>query len=85
MSGSINQIQNIFFTIMEIFHLNCMTLNCNTSLPFKVHIIKHLCLIFPFGYCIGLLQQPVGQCTFTMINMSYYTEISDIVHRTSFL
>jgi hypothetical protein len=52
----------------------------NPPLPFKIHIVKDLILIFPFRYCIGLFKQAVSQGTFTMVDVSYDTEIPNLVH-----
>jgi hypothetical protein len=61
-----------------------MAFNCDASLPFKIHIVEYLILIFPFRYSIGLFKQTVGQGTFTVVNMSYDTEITDPVHQKEF-
>jgi hypothetical protein len=61
-----------------------MAFNRNTSFPFEIHIVEDLILIFPFGYGVGYFQQTIGQGTFTVVNMSYDTEITDLVHQKEF-
>jgi hypothetical protein len=61
-----------------------MAFDCNTSFPFKIHIVEDLVLIFPFGNSIGYFKQTVSQGTFTVVNMSYDTEITDPVHQKGF-
>jgi hypothetical protein len=56
-----------------------MTLDRNAPLPFKLHVIKNLVLIFSFRYCIGYFKQTVRQGAFTMVDMSYNAEVADIM------
>ena len=46
MSRSINKVQDIFFSVMSIFHLYGMTLDGYTSFAFEVHVVQHL----PFSH-----------------------------------
>ena len=78
MARSVNQIQDIFLAILLILHLDSVTFNCNTSLALQIHIVKHLTFSHLNGFCA--LQQSIGKCRLTVINMCYYTEISDILH-----
>ena len=58
MSRSVNQIQNIFFTLVCVLHLDGMTLNGNPSLFLQIHIIEHLSS--GHLYRIGKFKQTVG-------------------------
>ena len=55
---SINQIQNILFTLVRILHLNGMALNGDTSLFFQIHIIQHLSSGHLYG--VGIFKQTVS-------------------------
>ncbi len=57
-----------------------MAFNGDTLFSLQVHIIQYLRLHFPFtdGFC--KLQQPVGKCTFSVVNMGNYAKISDVLH-----
>src|SRR5665647_657238 len=80
MAGCINQIEYIFRSFKFIIDLNGMAFYGNSFLAFQVHIIQYLRLHIPVIYRMCKFQQPVGQSTFAMINMSYYTKISYILH-----
>lgn len=80
MARSINQIQGIKLTFKLIFHLNRMAFDGNASFAFQVHTIKNLIFLITFIEGMGLLQQLVGQGTFTMVNMGDDTKIPDILH-----
>ena len=79
MSWGVYEIQNIFLTLIGIFHLYSMTLDGDTTFTLQVHIIEHL----TFRYLDGLrkLQQSIGQGTFTVVDVSDDTEISYMIHR----
>ena len=57
-----------------------MTFDGYAALTLQIHIIEHLSLQVLAFNGIGILQQTVGQSAFPMIDMCYYTEISDILH-----
>ena len=85
MSRSIYQVQDIFSrrhpfctALIIILHLYGMALDCNATFLLQIHIIQHLSFSNLDG--IGLLQETVSNGRFTVVNMSYYTEISDVVH-----
>jgi len=52
----------------------------NASFPFQVHIVENLVLELSPGKSICYLKQTVSQSAFAMVDMSYYTEIPDVVH-----
>jgi hypothetical protein len=57
-----------------------MTLDSNATLPLKIHAVKGLLLKVFTRNSPGYLQEPVGQCTLAVVNMSDYTEISCVFH-----
>ena len=83
MPGSIDKVEKVLLSFMDIFHLDGMALYCYSSFPLEIHIIEDLVLIFPFRYGLGFLKQPVSQGAFTVVNMCYDAEISDVVHQQS--
>ena len=79
MSRSINKIQDIGLSILcLIFHLDSMALDCDATLSFQIHIIKHLSFSNLDG--LGLLQKSVCQGTFTMVYMCNNAEISYFIY-----
>jgi hypothetical protein len=63
---------------MDMLHLDGVALDCDSPLPFQVHVIQNLGLQFPIGKGMGSLQQTVGQCALTMVDMGNDTEITDM-------
>ncbi len=80
MSGCVNKIQYIFLTFVFIVHLNSVTLYRNASFTLKIHAVKHLRLQILTFNCFCKLQQTVCKSAFSMINMSYDTKVSYILH-----
>ena len=80
MSRCVNKVQYIFFTIMCMLHLYGMALDCNTSLSFKIHVVKNLILELPVCKSICYFKKTVGKSTFSVVDMGYYAEIPDVVH-----
>ena len=78
MSWSVNEVENVFLSIALIFHLDGMALDGDTAFALQIHVIKHL----PFCDLNGMsfFQQTICQSTFTMVNMSDDTEITDVFH-----
>ena len=78
MSRSINQIENVFFPIFGlVYGTNCLGFNRNPPLPLQIHIIQHLGLHFTARQKTGLLNNPICQGGFPMVNMSNNTKISN--------
>ena len=78
MSRGINQIEDIFFTIVHIFHLDGVALDGDATLTLQVHVIKHLSLSDLYG--LGEFQHSVSQRRLSVIDMRNDTEISDMIH-----
>jgi hypothetical protein len=57
-----------------------MALDGDPFFTFQVHIIQHLVHHIAVANGLGMFQQPVGQCTFTMVNMRDDAKIPDILH-----
>ena len=78
MSRSVDQVEDIFFAIVHILHLDGVALDCNTTLTLQVHVVKHLSLSHLNG--LGKLQHSVSQRRLTVVYMCNDTEISDMIH-----
>jgi hypothetical protein len=55
--------------------------NGNTTLTLKVHVIQHGIHHVTLADSFGGFYQSVGQGTFTVVDMGYNAEVSDIFHR----
>ena len=77
-SRGINEVQNIFFTLVHILHLDGVALNRNAALALQIHVVQHLSLRHLDG--LGELQQTVGQRRLPMVDMCNDAEISYMIH-----
>ena len=76
MSRCVDQIENIFFPILCLIDgTNRLRFDCDASLPLQLHIIKNLGLHLPACQKSGLLNDPVRQSRFPVINMCNDAEI----------
>ncbi len=80
MSRCVDKIECIVLTIESVIHLYGMALDSDTTLTLQVHVVKHLVLHFLGTNGFGKFQQAVGKSTLAMIDVSYYTEVSNILH-----
>ena len=78
MSRGVNQVEDVFFALVHIFHLNGMAFDGDTSFLFQIHVVQHL----SFGYLdgVGKFQQAVCQSRFPMVNVGYDTKVTYILH-----
>ena len=53
-------------------------LDGDAPLPLQVHVVQQLALHLPLGDRLALLQQPVRQRGFAVVNMGDNTEITNI-------
>jgi len=74
----IDQVKQIFLPVPGIFHLYGMTFDGDSTFPFQVHVIQHL--VFSDGHRVSKLQQTVSQGAFTVVDVSYDAEISNVLH-----
>ena len=81
MPGGINQIQKISFTITGfIVQRGGLRFNRDTALFFDVHAVQNLRTHFAVFQAAAVLDEAVGECGFTVVNMGDDGEIADIVH-----
>ena len=78
----VNEIEDILFSIgrMDIPHLDGMALDSDTTLALQIHIIQGLILHLAFADGVGVLQQPVGECAFAVVNVGDNAKISNVLH-----
>jgi len=81
-AGRINEVENILNAIgrMNVFHLNGMALDRNTTLTLEVHIVERLVLHIALANGVGVLQQAVSKRAFTVIDVCDDAEIADVLH-----
>ena len=82
MARSIDKVEHIGFSFMEIFHLDCMGFDCNPAFAFQIHIVQKLILLFSLGNCSSKIQQTICQGTFTVVNVGNDAKVSDVFHTT---
>ena len=79
---SVDQVEHVFFTVAgQVFHLDRMALDGDALFALQVHVVQDLGLHFPLVERIGLFQQTVGQCRFSVVDMSYDAKIAYVFHR----
>jgi hypothetical protein len=61
-----------------------VTLDGDTTLSFKIHIVQQLSLHFSSCHGASKFQQPVSQGAFSVINMGYNTKVTNIFHKKLF-
>ena len=80
MAGGIYKVKNILFAVVSIIQQsNGMSLYSDTSFPFKFHIIEELILHFAHGDRFSLFKYSIRESRLTVVDMSYYTEIPDLI------
>ena len=78
MSGSVNQIENILAAVLGlIYRPDCLGFNSDSPFPLQIHIIQDLVLHLPAGKQTGLLDNPVRQGGFAVVNMGDNTKVTD--------
>ena len=80
MAGGVDQIENIVLAVLcMIIQGDGVSLNGNAALPLQIHIVKQLILHIPQRHRLGLLQNPVSQGAFAVVDMGHDAEIADVV------
>ena len=81
MSGSIDEIEFIFFTLaICIWQSHGLAFYGDSPLPFDIHIVKNLIPKMTIIHQPGYLNQTVSQCGFSMVNMGNNAKVSYIFH-----
>ena len=83
MTWSVYEVKKVLLAFIGILHLDSVAFYCYSTFPLKFHIIKNLILIIPFCNRLGLFKKPVGQGTFSMVDMCNDAKITDIANQRS--
>ena len=78
MSRSVDEVEQILFTALLIFHLYGMTLDGDASLAFQIHVVEHLVLGNLDG--IGVFQHTVSQSRLAVVYMGNDAEVPYVLH-----
>ena len=80
MTRRIDEIEFVNLTIWRrVIHANGVRFDGNTPLAFEVHAVEHLILHLKFAQRLRLLEQPISQGRFSVINMRDNGKISNIL------
>ena len=78
MPWGIDEVENVLLTIRRfVIHACGLELDRDPPLPLQLHVVEELLLHVPIGHRAGVLQQPVSQRRFAVVNMGNDAEISD--------
>ncbi|CRH92299.1 Uncharacterised protein [Chlamydia trachomatis] len=79
-SRRVNQVENVGFAVISlVIKLNSIELDGDTTLALQIHRVQELSLHFTAGNCLGLLQNTVSKCGFSMVNMSNNREVTNLL------
>jgi hypothetical protein len=78
MAGGIDHIQDVFLAVLRpVYGSAGLRLDGNSSLTLQIHVVQNLILHLAAGQKTGLLDDPVCQCRFTVIDMCNNAKVSD--------
>ena len=60
MARSVDQVQYVFLSLIDVFHLDGVALDRDSLFPFELHVVQYLCLQFPFRERFCRFEQTVG-------------------------
>ena len=83
MTWRIDKIEQILCSIVSVMHGDSLGLYSDTTLPLDFQFIEEL-IRRVFRNSIGDFQESICESGFTMVNVSYDTEISDSLRRKVF-
>src|SRR6266480_8028484 len=82
MARSVEQVQSIALAgFARVTHRHGMRLDCDSPLPFQVHGIKKLILLFPLLDRARALKQPIRQRRFAVIDVRDDAEVTRELNR----
>ena len=64
--------------IIAVVHPDRLEFDGNAALALQIHLVKQLVLHIPFAHSVGNFQKPVSEGAFPVIDVCYYTKISDV-------
>ena len=78
--GRIHQVEDIGAPVLGgIFEPHCLRLDGDAALALDIHGIEHLLDHVALRHCPRLLDQPIGERRFAMVDMGDDGEVADIV------
>ena len=78
MPRGVDEIENLFLSLMRIFHLDGMTLDGDATFFFQIHIIEHLSARHLDSF--GVFQEAICQGGLTVIDVRNDAKVSDMLH-----
>ena len=80
MTGGINQVEDIVLPVIAVVvEADGPGLDGDPPFPLQIHVVQQLALHLPLGDGGGLLQNPVGQGAFAVVDMGDDAEIANVV------
>ena len=78
MAGRVDQVEDIGLPILRlVFEAHGLRLDGYAALPFDIHAVEQLFLHIPVLHRSGLLDQPVGERGFAVVDMRHDGEVAD--------
>ena len=78
MARGVDQVKDILLPVICLINdTDRLGLDGDPALPFDIHVVQHLLLHFPLGQGPGLLNDPVRQGGFAMVDVGNDTKVSD--------
>ena len=79
MARGVDEVELILLPVLSpVIELDRPGLDGDAPLPLQVHVVQQLALHLPLGDGVALLDQPVGEGGFAMVDMGDDTEIADL-------
>ena len=79
MTRRVNEIQGVDLAILRLVEdLYGPGLDGDAPLPLQIHVVQQLVFHLPLRHGVALLQQPVRQRGFTVVNVSDNGKVADV-------
>jgi hypothetical protein len=81
----INKVEDILLPVcgVDISHLDGVAFDRDPALALQIHVIQGLVLHIAIGDRVGMLEEPIGQGAFAVVNVGDNTKIADVLHERS--
>ena len=80
MARRVNQIETIFYSVLDMFHLDGVTFYRDPAFFLKFHIIKYLRLHIAPTDGLSNLQKTVGERALPMVDVGNNAKVPDVIH-----
>ena len=77
---SVDEVKDIFLTLVVVHHLDRMALDSDAFLPLEIHRVQDLVLHLSLGQGMSVFEQTVRQSALAVVYVRYNAEIPDIFH-----